>query len=149
MLSIEMVKILEKQRLGFTATVSPEGWPNVSPKGTFVVVDSQTIAFGEIRSPKTLKNLQANPYTEVNFVDPLARKGFRAKGRATIAASDTDLYRQHIGRFDRWGSLAKRIRNIVFITVEEASLVTTPAYDDGAKEADLRRQWAATLLSDE
>lgn len=149
MLSTEMVRILEKQRLGFTATVSPDGRPSVSPKGTFVVVDSQTIAFGEIRSPKTLRNLQANPYAEVNFVDPLARKGFRARGRATVAASDTDLYRQHIGRFDRWGALAKRIRNIVLIAVEEASLVTTPAYDDGATEADLRQQWAAVLLADD
>jgi predicted pyridoxine 5'-phosphate oxidase superfamily flavin-nucleotide-binding protein len=112
MLSTEMVRLLEKQRLGFIATVSPAGRPNVSPKGTFVVIDSQTIAFGEIRSPKTLANLQAHPFAEVNFVDPLARKGFRASGRATIAASDTGLYRQHIGRFDRWGTLAKRIRNI-------------------------------------
>lgn len=149
MLSTEMIRVLEKQRLGFMATVTPDGRPSVSPKGTFVVIDSQTIAFGEIRSPKTLQNLKSNPCAEVNFVDPLARKGFRAKGRATIAASGTELYRQHIGRFDRWGALAKRIRNIVLIAVEEASLVITPAYDDGATEAELRQQWAATLLAED
>ncbi len=149
MLSSEMIRTLEKQRLGFTATVSADGRPNLSPKGTFVVIDDKTIAFGEIRSPRTLVNLRANPRVEVNFVDPLSRKGFRAKGHATIAASDTTLYREHIGRFDRWGDLAKRIRHIVLISVDEASPVTTPAYDLGATEADLRNQWASTLLSED
>ena len=32
--------------LGFVATVTAGGRPNVSPKGTFLVLDDQTIAFG-------------------------------------------------------------------------------------------------------
>ena len=42
-----------------------------------IVVDDATIAFGEIRSPATLRNLRANPHVEVNFVDPFVRKGYR------------------------------------------------------------------------
>ena len=56
---------------------------------------------------------------------------------------------QCIARFDRWGSLAGRIRHIVFIAVEQASLVITPAYDEGVTEAELRQQWAATLLAED
>ena len=37
---------VEKQRLGFVATVSATGEPNLSPKGTFVVLDDRTLAFG-------------------------------------------------------------------------------------------------------
>jgi predicted pyridoxine 5'-phosphate oxidase superfamily flavin-nucleotide-binding protein len=64
----------EEQRLGFVATAAPDGTPNVSPQGTFVVLDNRTIAFGEIRSPGTIRNLRANPRTEVNFVNVFVRK---------------------------------------------------------------------------
>jgi len=45
------------------------------------------------------------------------------------------------------GNLAKGIRHVVLIAIDEAAPVTTPAYDVGANEADLRKQWANTLLS--
>jgi predicted pyridoxine 5'-phosphate oxidase superfamily flavin-nucleotide-binding protein len=57
MLTKEMQARVVKQRLGFVATVSATGEPNVSPKGTFVVVDDRTLAFGEIRSPGTIANI--------------------------------------------------------------------------------------------
>lgn len=149
MLSAEMVRILEKQRLGFVATVSAEGRPNVSPKGTFVVIDERTIAFGEIRSPTTIENLKHFPAVEINFVDPFSRKGFRASGHAAIAAVGTDSYRRYIGRFERWAALSLRIRHIVVIAITEASCLTSPIYDDGANEAEVRSQWMRTLQSDD
>ena len=147
-LTSEMIETLEKQRLGFVATVLENGEPNVSPKGTFVVIDSGTIAFGDIRSPVTLENLRNRPAVEVNFVDPLARKGFRARGIATIHERGSATFDAHIERFDRWGDLATRIRNIVAIDVRAAQPLSSPAYDDGATEAELRAQWAKVLLSD-
>jgi hypothetical protein len=39
-----MIKILEKQRLGFVATVDNAGAPCLSPEGTFVAVSNTTIA---------------------------------------------------------------------------------------------------------
>lgn len=65
MLTPDMKRIIEQQRLGFVATAAPDGTPNLSPKGTFVVLDNATIAFGEIRSPGTIRNLRI---IEVNFV---------------------------------------------------------------------------------
>ena len=84
MLTPDMKRIIEEQRLGFVATASLDGTPNVSPKGTFAVLDDQTIAFGEIRSPGTIRNLKANPRIEVNFVDAFVRKGYRFAGMATV-----------------------------------------------------------------
>jgi len=147
MLTQNMIKILEKQRLGFVATVSSDGHPNLSPKGTFIVIDAKTIAFGEIRSPQTLENLRVNPRVEVNIVDPLSRKGFRVKGNAQIAAKGTDLYKEHIAQFDRWGDLATHIQHIVLITIHETGELTSPAYDLGAQENDLRAQWAQILFA--
>ncbi|UHD45760.1 pyridoxamine 5'-phosphate oxidase family protein [Aureimonas altamirensis] len=148
MLTQEMKDIIEKQRLGFVATVSEMGEPNVSPKGTFVVIDDNTLAFGDIRSPGTIANLRHSSAVEVNFVDPLRRKGFRAKGTSTAHGRDSDIYRMHRPRFDRWGALANRIRHIVLIKVRSAKPLTTPAYDAGATEADLKAQWSAILLAD-
>jgi predicted pyridoxine 5'-phosphate oxidase superfamily flavin-nucleotide-binding protein len=68
MLTPDMKRIIEQQRLGFVATAAPDGTPNLSPKGTFVVLDDVTIAFGEIRSPGTTRNLRENALIEVNFV---------------------------------------------------------------------------------
>lgn len=148
MLTQEMKDTVNKQRLGFVATVSETGEPNVSPKGTFVVVDDRTLAFGDIRSPGTIANLRHHPIVEVNFVDPLRRKGFRAKGTATVHTRDSDVYHTHRGRFDRWGALAEGIKHIVLIEVRSAKPLSTPAYDIGAQEADLRAQWTAILLEE-
>jgi len=83
MLTPDMKRIIEEQLLGFVATSAPDGTPNVSPKATFFVVDDQTIAFGEIRSPGTIRNLRTNPRIEINFVDPFVRKGFGSPARLT------------------------------------------------------------------
>jgi len=76
-LNEQFQRVITEQRLGFVASVGADGTPNLSPKGTFIVLDEQTIAFGEIRSPNTLRNIDHNPVVEVNFVDPFARKGVR------------------------------------------------------------------------
>jgi hypothetical protein len=57
-LTADMKRIIQEQRLGFVATIDPDGAPALSPKGTFVVLGDDTIAFGEIRSPGTLRNLR-------------------------------------------------------------------------------------------
>lgn len=148
MLTQWMIDTVNKQRLGFVASVCTDGTPNLSPKGTFVVVDESTLAFGDIRSPGTIANLRERPVVEINFVDPLARKGFRAKGIASILERGSEDFLAHRPRFDRWDALADRIRHIVVIEVRSASQISTPAYDIGADEAALRRQWTAILLAD-
>lgn len=111
------------------------------------MVDDGTLAFGEIRSPGTIANLRERPAVEVNFVDPVRRKGFRAKGKATVCPRDSEDFAAHRHRFDRWNALAERIGNIVLIDVETAKPLVSPSYDDGVTEAELSEQWAAILLS--
>ena len=141
MLTPDMQRIIGEQRLGFVATASLDGIPNVSPKGSFAVIDERTIAFGEMRSPGTIRNLNANPRIEVNFVDPFVRKGYRFAGTATVvergeAGFDTLLPKLR-------SSLAHRIRTIVTIAVTKALPITSPAYDEGTTEPELRRIWTS------
>jgi uncharacterized protein len=141
MLTADMKRVIEEQRLGFAATAAPDGTPNVSPKGTFVVLDDRTIAFGEIRSPGTIRNLKANPRIEVNFVDVFVRKGYRFAGTATVVERGEADFEILLPKLR--SALAHRIRAIVTIAVTKAWPLTSPAYDDGTTEPELRRAWTA------
>src|SRR5437762_5463435 len=79
-----MKRVVTEQRLGFVATVCPDGTPNLSPKGTTAIWNDDHIVFADIRSPATISNLRSNPTVEVNVVDPILRKGYRFKGTAEI-----------------------------------------------------------------
>ena len=147
MLSEHMIATLEKQRLGFVATLNKDHGPSVSPKGTFVAIDENTIAYGDIRSPGSTENLRADPRVEVSFVDPIMRRGFRARGIAEIIEKGSDAFDALRSHFDRWGDLSNRIQRIVVITVTKALPLETPAYDDRETEEELRAAWIATLTA--
>jgi len=134
-----MKQMLDEQRLGFVATVCPDGTPNLSPKGTTTAWDDDHLVFADIHSPGTIANLQNNPHVEVNVVDPFARKGYRFKGTAEVLTGGPQ-YDAILSFYRRRGSRAV-IRAIVLIHVDTAAPLTSPAYDDGTSEADIRRHW--------
>jgi uncharacterized protein len=80
-LTADMKRVVGEQRLGFVATVCPDGTPNLSPKGTTAVWDDDHLVFANIRSPGTLANLRQNPNVEVNVVDPFVSKRLSLQGR--------------------------------------------------------------------
>lgn len=140
-LTPDMKRVVSEQRLGFVATVNADGTPNVSPKGTFIVVDDTTLAFGEIRSPGTLRNIAANPAVEINFVDPFVRKGYRFAGRASVMPRGHTDFEQLHARFSAYGDLAARMRAIVTISITRALPLASPAYDAGASESQIAQSW--------
>ncbi|MEM9716032.1 MAG: pyridoxamine 5'-phosphate oxidase family protein [Pseudomonadota bacterium] len=132
------IKTIEKVRLGFVATVTPGGRPSVSPKGTFVVLDDETIAFAEIRSPQTVTNLTQNPQLEINFVDQFIRKGVRIRGKASFIRPDAEGWSDVFSVFEAiWPTLTHRMNLIVKIPVDEVKPLSTPPYDDGATEEEM------------
>lgn len=131
------IKTIEMWRLGFVATVSADGRPNVSPKGTFVVLDDETIAFGEIRSPQTLSNLGTQPALEVNFVDIFTRKGVRIRGQGELIAKGTEAFDDLNTHWQEiWSDLISRLNVIVKIPVAQVKPLSSPPYDDGTTEAE-------------
>jgi hypothetical protein len=139
-LTADMKRVVEEQRLGFVATVCPDGTPNLSPKGTTAVWDDDHLVFANIRSAGTLANLRQNPSVEVNIVDPFVRKGYRFKGVAEIVESGA-LYDKAIAFYKQRGSRIDVIREIVIVRVHRAQLVDSPAYDLGASEDEVRARW--------
>ena len=87
----EMARMVAELRLCYVATVTPDGKPNLSPKGSLCVIDGDHLAFADIMSPGTMRNLRSNPYIEVNMVHPFLRRGYRFKGRCEIFTEGRDL----------------------------------------------------------
>ena len=138
-LDARMKLVVERQRLGFIATVCPDGTPNLSPKGTTVVWNDDHLVFADIHSPGTVANLRSNPAVEINVVDPIVRKGYRFKGVARVLG-DGALF-DEILAFLRKRGVSSPIKHIVVVKVERALALVSPAYDDGATEEEVRRRW--------
>jgi uncharacterized protein len=138
-LTPDMQRVVREQRLGYIATVCADGTPNLSPKGTTVVWDDDHLMFADIRSPQSVQNIELNPSVEINVVDPLARKGYRFKGRATVHRSGEDFQRACQSYRDM--GVAADIRAVVIVRVERAQPVTSPAYDRGDTEEQVKTRW--------
>jgi predicted pyridoxine 5'-phosphate oxidase superfamily flavin-nucleotide-binding protein len=134
-----MKRMLDEQRLGFVATVCPDGTPNLSPKGTTAAWDDDHLVFADIHSPGTIANLRHSPHVEVNVVDPFARKGYRFKGTAEVLTEGAQ-YDAIVAFYRQRGSRAD-IHAVVLIRISAAAPLISPAYDDGTPEADIRRRW--------
>lgn len=150
-LTDDMQRLVREQRLGFVATVNADGTPNLSPKGTTNVWDDEHLIFADIASPQTMENLSRSPAVEVNVVDPIARKGYRFKGTATIHAEDDPLFAEAL----RWYAtsegierdLTGKVSAVVLIRVEQAAPLLSPAYAWGETEEELVEWWTAHHLS--
>ena len=139
MLTDEMKKLIRDHSAGMVATTNDAGNPTVSPKATFVIIDDTTIAFGNIRSPKTLANVRKRPAVEVCFIDAVARKAVRATGMAVIVRkqeADDAL----ITVFEAaWSTYLPHMSAFVKIDLAAAEMILSPAYDLGFTEDELRR----------
>lgn len=138
-LTDDMKRIVREQKLGFVATVCPDGSPNLSPKGTTTVWDDDHLVFADIHSPGTVANLLHNPAIEINVVDPDVRKGYRFKGTGTVFTEGERF--EELLAFYRGRGTQHAIKSIVLIKVERALPVVSPAYDRGATEEEVRSQW--------
>ena len=141
-LTEDMKRLVSEQRLGFVATVCPDGTPNLSPKGTTAVWDDDHIVFADIRSPATVSNLRRNPSTEINVVDPMVRKGYRFKGVASVVTEGA-LYERILNFYRTERNLDEgrtRIRSFVLVKINEAMPVISPAYDQGLTEEQVREK---------
>ena len=138
-LTADMKRVVTEQRLGFVATVCPDGTPNLSPKGTTTVWDDDHLVFANIRSPRTLANLRQNANVEVNVVDQFVRKGYRFKGVASILESGP-LYDKVIAFYKERG-VTNPIREVVLVRVRSANPIDSPAYDLGLTEDQVRARW--------
>ena len=140
LLTQEIKEFVKQTKLGFVATVCPDGTPNLSPKGTTTVWDDDHLVFADIHSPGTVTNLLANPSIEINIVDVFTRKGYRFKGIAKVL-SDGSLFDEIVTFYKNTGS-KYTINNIVLIKVERIIPLLSPVYDTDISENEVIKRWA-------
>lgn len=138
-LTPEIKEFVSKAKLGFIATVCPDGTPNLSPKGTTIVWDEDHLAFADIHSPGTVQNLLSNPAIEVNVVDVFLRKGYRFKGTAKVF-SEGEIFNKVISFYGEAASKYK-INNIVLIRVDKVIPISSPIYDTGLSEEEIKNKY--------
>jgi len=138
-LTEEMQRFVRAQRLGYVATVCPDGTPNLSPKGTTTVWDADHLVFADLCSPRTVENLRHNPAVEINVVDPISRKGYRFKGTTSVL-TEGDAFDDLVAFYRRRGTTSA-IHSVVQVRVERAWPVISPAYGPGVTEVAVRDRW--------
>ena len=121
-LTAEIKEFVKKEKLGFVATVCPDGTPNLSPKGTTTVWDDEHLVFADIHSPGTINNLLINPSIEINVVDIFIRKGYRFKGIGKVF-SEGSLFEEVVS-FYRAAGAKYTIKNVVLIKIERINICT-------------------------
>ena len=148
LITAEMRDFVDRLKLGFVATVSPDGRPNVSPRGTIMVWDgggapggaSDELVIADIRSPETTSNVLANPEVEVCVVHPLLRRGYRLRGRAEVLRGGAE-FEAAVSEYRKRG-VKSPIGAVLRVRLYEASEVRSPLYDLGMTEAQIKDAWA-------
>lgn len=141
MLTPDMRAVIDAVHLCFAATVTPEGEPNLSPKGTIGVWDDHRLYFLDIASPGTVANLAHSPRMEINVVEPLSRRGYRFAGTATLHPVGSAVYDEAVRRLYGRSPPAYRVNAVVVLSVERAAPLLSPAYWRVGDELAIRASW--------
>jgi len=136
-LTEEMRRVVTEIQLCYAATVTPDGKPNLSPKGSITVLRDDELGFADLASPGTIENLRHKSAIELNVVDPFTRRDFRFKGAAQVV-KDAEGH----GQIARILGPDYPFEQVVKIRVETASEVCSPVYTlTQASEAEVKRFW--------
>ena len=92
-----------------------------------------------------MANLEKNPSLEINVVDPITRKGYRFKGTGTILSSGQE-YDKIISYYSNIG-IKSKIGRVVLIKVSSVNNITSPLYDLGYTEEEIKKRWKEYYLS--
>ena len=138
LLTQEVREFVNEVKLGYVATICPDGTPNLSPKGTTIAWDEDHLAFADIYSPGTTNNLLINPSIEINVVDVFSRKGYRFKGIAEVLCKG-DVFESILSSYKNAGS-KYIINNIVSVRVDRITPLFSPAYDN-LSEVEITNRW--------
>ncbi|MCP3938814.1 MAG: pyridoxamine 5'-phosphate oxidase family protein [Actinomycetia bacterium] len=118
MITQEHRDLIDEVGLCYAATVGGDGSPNVSPKGSLLVIDDDYLAFADIMSPHTRKNLEGGSRVALMVCQPATFAGFQFKGTAELSTSG-EVYDMLAKAIADKGLELPPIQNAVRVRVEE------------------------------
>jgi predicted pyridoxine 5'-phosphate oxidase superfamily flavin-nucleotide-binding protein len=124
----EALHCANRSVLCWLATVDAQGQPNVSPKEIWAVLDDTHLAIANIASPRSVRNLAANPRVCVSFVDVFTQKGCKVTGTArNVLRRDAD--------FPRWAAALEAqagprfaIGSVILVRADAVEAILAPSY---------------------
>jgi predicted pyridoxine 5'-phosphate oxidase superfamily flavin-nucleotide-binding protein len=120
-----------KGKVGWVATASKDGTPNVSIKGSLRLLDDEHLLFADIFSLKTRKNLGENPRAAVMVYDDGSRRGYMFRGTTEQIASGP-LYEETVEGMKKRMPQLPAPAYVVRVTVE--SIFDQSAGPTGGKQ---------------
>ncbi|MEM1119513.1 MAG: pyridoxamine 5'-phosphate oxidase family protein [Bacteroidota bacterium] len=145
MLTPDIKKYLDQSVLCWLATVSKDGIPNVSPKEIFTYLDDQHIGIAHIASPKSIKNIKANPNVCVSFVDILVQKGYKLVGQAEIIDKRASEFSVQAEELLHMAGSAFPVQAMIKIKVTKVAPILAPSYVMYPDTTTEERQVASAL----
>ena len=140
LLTSDMRAVIRSAHLCFAATVTPDGRPNVSPKGTIRVWDDEHLFFLDLASPGTRANLKVNPHMELNVVDQLSRRGYRFSGKATLHVNG-NVFERAVGSVLAEEGVTYPVAAVIMLEVDKAAPLWSPGYWHVTDENEMRAAW--------
>lgn len=128
MLNEDIKKYIDQSVLCWLATVSKEGIPNVSPKEIFTWLDEEHLIIANIASPKSVKNIKANPNVCISFIDILVQKGYKLVGKAKIVKKSDVIYEREVKKLKLMAGDAFPISALIKIKITKTAPILAPSY---------------------
>ncbi|WP_347484406.1 pyridoxamine 5'-phosphate oxidase family protein [Vandammella animalimorsus] len=114
--------------LCWLATVDEAGWPNVSPKEIFAVLDDEHLVIAHIASPQSVRNIERHPQVCVSFVDVFKQKGFKLRGHAQLACAGDASFAAWSAPLAPLAGERFTIAAVIRVRVTHAEPVLAPSY---------------------
>lgn len=128
MLTDEIKKYLELSVLCWLATVSEDGTPNLSPKEIFLPEGERFVLIAHIASPKSVRNIKANPQVCLSFLEIFEQKGYKLTGRAKVFEPGDPNYDQRVAPLKQLATERFPVLGFIEVEVLSAVPIVAPSY---------------------
>ena len=128
MLTPEIREALERSVLCWLATVSEDGTPNVSPKEIFLPEGDRHVLIAHVASPRSVRNIRANPNVCLSFVEVFEQRGFKLNGSARVVEAGDPGYDERVAPLKRIATERFPVLAFIEIEVGRVAPIVAPRY---------------------
>lgn len=114
--------------LCWLATVDQAGEPNVSPKEMFTVSGERHLAFANIASPTSARNVLAGSRACASFVGIFVQKGYKVNGSARYIRRDALDFASVARPLVEIAEPRFKIHGIILVEAERIEPILAPSY---------------------
>jgi len=128
MLTPDIKKYIDQSVLCWLATVSKDGIPNVSPKEMFTYLDDKHLGIAHIASPRSIRNIKANPNVCISFIDIFVQKGYKLNGQAEIIKKGAPDFEKQAKVILEMAGDAFPVQALLKIKITKVAPINAPNY---------------------